>query len=165
MSDETIIGPNRCEACGGEYGEHQADCYIKYPKLHPLTSPTPDLETMRRDVCEWAGWRNIHSNKYGVPDSGSRSGEPDSDDYLLPDLARDLNEVAQMEAKLNYSQKEDYMRHLYKVVPNAYIATNQEWLQFDEFWEIVTATATHRLEALHRTLFPEKWQAGKERKG
>lgn len=26
MSDEIPIGPNRCYACGGEYGEHAEDC-------------------------------------------------------------------------------------------------------------------------------------------
>jgi len=26
MSEETIIGPQRCVYCGGEYGEHEADC-------------------------------------------------------------------------------------------------------------------------------------------
>jgi hypothetical protein len=28
MSDEIPIGPNRCTACGGEYGEHAPDCRI-----------------------------------------------------------------------------------------------------------------------------------------
>lgn len=26
MSDDVIIGPNRCNECGGEYGDHAKDC-------------------------------------------------------------------------------------------------------------------------------------------
>lgn len=36
MSDEIPIGPNPCNACGGEYGQHAFDC-----RLHKLAISTP----------------------------------------------------------------------------------------------------------------------------
>ncbi len=45
MSEETIIGPNACPRCGGEYGDHDRECYKE--RIRELEGVTQFLDEQR----------------------------------------------------------------------------------------------------------------------
>lgn len=44
MNEETIIGPNPCWSCGGEYGSHSSTCPETHPPTRPGTTHTKSSE-------------------------------------------------------------------------------------------------------------------------
>ena len=52
MSEETIIGPNPCHWCGGEYGEHRDTCKRKRvePQEVTLMDVILDIEKLRGEI-------------------------------------------------------------------------------------------------------------------
>lgn len=67
------------------------------------------------------------------------------------DRFNDLNACHEMEETLTPDQRASYAKALYYTIPEANISCYQDDLQFDEYWELIHATAAQRCEAFLRT--------------
>ena len=127
---------------------------------------TPAPEQMRVDVARWMGWE-FHlsmddSNGVAYPEfyENEVTGVVVWDSKDLPDYAHDLNAVAECEAKLNAEQEVLYVDILAEQIMSTAYEDDPRYLKSNLSSRDSTyrATALQRLEALHRTLFPEKWK-------
>ncbi len=65
----------------------------------------------------------------------------------LPDYLSDLNSMNEAEKTLDWQQKADYARWIYKRADGCYLNARDGEIEYDEIFILITATAAQRAEA------------------